>query len=52
MGLKNVGDLQSHRLGRIEVDLNIPAWVNDGAGFCASQEIRSMSQPIHEKLLN
>src|SRR4030042_4763341 len=49
MGFKNVGNLQPHRLGRIKVDLNIPARVNDGTGLCASQEIRSMSQTTHKK---
>jgi len=33
MGLEDVGNLDPHRFGGIQVDLNITARINDGTGF-------------------
>jgi hypothetical protein len=30
VGFQDVGDFQIHRSGRVKIDLNVPAWINNG----------------------
>jgi hypothetical protein len=33
VGFQDMGDFQIHRSGGVEIDLDVPPWINNGARF-------------------
>jgi hypothetical protein len=52
MGLKDMGNFKAHVLCSLNIDLDIPAGINDGAGFCPTEQIRAVRYALNKKLLN
>ena len=51
MRLQDMGNLHAHVLGRLQINLDIPARIDDRTRGGPGQQIRAMGQALHKKLL-